>query len=72
MSKMKIEIEVDPISFADMNVCISQLFKAAKGHRINIIGMQTLQDVRMQMYHKLYENLKTLEVNKLNKKEEKQ
>lgn len=69
MSKLKIEIEIDPISFADMNVCISQLFKAAKGQKINIIGMQTLQDVRMQIYHKLYEKITTLEVGKLNKKE---
>lgn len=68
---MKITIEIEPISFADMNVCINQLFKLAKGHQINIIGMKTLQNVRVQIYQQIKENLKTLEVNKLNKKEEK-
>lgn len=69
---MKITIEIEPISFADMTVCINQLFKLAIGHQINIIGMQTLQNVRVQIYQQIKENIKTLEVNKLNKKEEKQ
>ncbi len=69
---MKITIDIEPISFADMNVCINQLFRAARGHQINIVGMQTLHDVRVQIFQQMKENLKTLEVNKLNKKEEKQ
>lgn len=66
---MKITIEIEPITIADMSVCINQLFKLARGHQINIIGMQTLENVRVQIYQQVIDNLKTLEVNKLNKKE---
>ena len=47
---MKITIDIEPISFADMNICINQLFNSAIGHPINIIGMQTLQNVRVQIF----------------------
>ena len=50
---MKITIDIDPVSFADMNVCINQLFRAARGHQINIVGMQTLQNVRVQIFQQI-------------------